>query len=114
MADSITCPDCKWTSHSPRDIQEGYCGSCHNWTGVGSDPDWLAKHIGDRMWSAAELKRLPTIVVGQDADLKVSQPDLKVWLSRMTPADGAPYSNQVFEERLNDHGVWVHKRSYRG
>lgn len=32
MAESITCPRCKRTSHHPRDIEQGYCGFCHWWT----------------------------------------------------------------------------------
>lgn len=29
---SITCPVCAATSYHPRDIAEGYCGQCHDWT----------------------------------------------------------------------------------
>lgn len=29
MAASITCPRCGMTSYHPRDIQERYCGNCH-------------------------------------------------------------------------------------
>ncbi len=29
---SITCPVCGMTSHHPKDIAEGYCGNCHDWT----------------------------------------------------------------------------------
>lgn len=29
---SITCPRCSATSHDPTDVQEGYCGRCHDWT----------------------------------------------------------------------------------
>ena len=29
---SFTCPRCGMTSHHPRDVQEGYCGACHDWT----------------------------------------------------------------------------------
>lgn len=31
---SITCPVCGKTSHNPTDIRTGYCGACHDWTGV--------------------------------------------------------------------------------
>jgi len=34
LTDSITCPRCGATSHHPRDIEEGYCGRCHDWTAV--------------------------------------------------------------------------------
>ena len=33
---SITCPRCGRTSYHPRDIAEGYCGACHDWTSPGS------------------------------------------------------------------------------
>lgn len=33
---SITCPRCGFTSYHPKDIAEGYCGQCHDWTGVPS------------------------------------------------------------------------------
>ncbi len=29
---SITCPKCHRTSYHPKDIEEGYCGFCHDWT----------------------------------------------------------------------------------
>jgi hypothetical protein len=29
----FTCPRCGRTSHHPRDLAEGYCGACHDWTG---------------------------------------------------------------------------------
>lgn len=31
---AVTCPRCRRTSHHPRDVHEGYCGACHDWTGV--------------------------------------------------------------------------------
>jgi hypothetical protein len=30
---AFTCPDCGMTSRNPNDVREGYCGSCHDWTG---------------------------------------------------------------------------------
>ena len=30
---SFTCPRCGMTSHHPKDIEQGYCGNCHDWTG---------------------------------------------------------------------------------
>lgn len=29
---SITCPRCRMTSHHPTDVEQGYCGNCHDWT----------------------------------------------------------------------------------
>jgi hypothetical protein len=31
---SITCPVCGMTSYNPNDIEWGYCGNCHAYTGV--------------------------------------------------------------------------------
>jgi hypothetical protein len=28
----ITCPHCSRTSRNPHDIEQGYCGNCHDWT----------------------------------------------------------------------------------
>jgi ribosomal protein S27AE len=30
----FTCPRCNMVSYLPRDIAEGYCGNCHDWTGT--------------------------------------------------------------------------------
>jgi hypothetical protein len=30
----FTCPRCGRTSHHPDDAREGYCGACHDWTGL--------------------------------------------------------------------------------
>lgn len=35
----FVCPRCGAASHSPIDKVEGYCGRCHDWTGVGDDTD---------------------------------------------------------------------------
>ncbi|HEX8752113.1 MAG TPA: hypothetical protein VF731_01740 [Solirubrobacterales bacterium] len=32
-AESFTCPECGAVSHHPRDIEFGYCGRCHEFTG---------------------------------------------------------------------------------
>jgi hypothetical protein len=31
---SFTCPVCGRTSWNQNDVREGYCGSCHDWTGA--------------------------------------------------------------------------------
>jgi hypothetical protein len=31
---SITCPECGMTSYNKNDIQFGYCGNCHAYTGA--------------------------------------------------------------------------------
>jgi hypothetical protein len=32
--DSFTCPRCGRTSWNPNDLKHGYCGACHDYTGV--------------------------------------------------------------------------------
>ena len=48
------------------------------------------------------LEALPTLTVGQDADLKVDENGTRVWLSRLTSEDGAPH----------DHGVEVEQHVF--
>lgn len=31
---AFTCPRCLFSSSNPTDRREGYCGRCHDWTGV--------------------------------------------------------------------------------
>jgi hypothetical protein len=31
LPSSITCPKCGMTSYHPKDIEEQYCGNCHQW-----------------------------------------------------------------------------------
>lgn len=46
---SITCPLCAKTSYHPKDIEEGYCGFCHWWTGRA---DLLADFLETRLQQA--------------------------------------------------------------
>ena len=41
---SITCPKCNMTSYNPNDIEMGYCGNCHAYTGV-VDPLATARRV---------------------------------------------------------------------
>jgi transcription initiation factor IIE alpha subunit len=34
----FTCPRCGATSYHPTDLEEGYCGRCHDWTGAERRP----------------------------------------------------------------------------
>lgn len=38
----FTCPRCGASSAHPRDIREGYCGNCHDWTG---GQEWCARTL---------------------------------------------------------------------
>jgi hypothetical protein len=33
LGPGFTCPRCGMTSHHPTDIEQAYCGNCHDWTG---------------------------------------------------------------------------------
>lgn len=46
-------------------------------------------------YTLAQLKAMPTLFVSHTDDLKVDTQSERVWLSRMTRADGMPYNNQV-------------------
>jgi hypothetical protein len=41
---SITCPVCNKTSYNPNDIENGYCGYCHAYTGV-VNPQAVAERV---------------------------------------------------------------------
>jgi hypothetical protein len=53
---------------------------------------------------ALELRAMPTMHHGQDADLKIDTGSVRVWSSNMTIADGETEPVQV--EELTD-GKWV-------
>jgi hypothetical protein len=58
------------------------------------------------LYTLEELSRLPTIRSAHFDDLKIEAGAVRVWLSRLTVADGARYENQVTVERLEagNHG----------
>lgn len=59
------------------------------------------------------LQKRSTIRQGHTDDLKLETRTRRVWLSRMTVADGMPYENQVTEEIYNGHeGKWVTMKIY--
>jgi NMD protein affecting ribosome stability and mRNA decay len=54
MDESITCPRCGMTSHSPHDVRAGWCGNCEAYT----TPKFLVRDDDDRELSAAEASEL--------------------------------------------------------
>lgn len=63
---SITCPRCQRRSYHRRDVQEGYCGHCHDWTeGAGVDEpeefDQTLQDLIDLCDHAAEMGSEQTI-----------------------------------------------------
>lgn len=65
-----------------------------------------------RTFSLTELLTLPTLSQGQFDDLKIEKGVTRVWLSRMTKADGMPYNNQVTVERIVN-GNWKQLQQYQ-
>jgi hypothetical protein len=64
-----------------------------------------------QIYSLEELESLPTLTEGHMDDLKVDDGEYRVWLSRMTKADGAPYDHRVTIEKLMD-GKWTTIETY--
>lgn len=59
----------------------------------------------DKKHSLAELQALPTLQQSHTDNLKKDTGKERVWLSRMTVADGMPYNNQVTVE-VYSNGKW--------
>lgn len=57
---SFTCPVCGLVSHHPIDISQGYCGRCHDFTGV---PDDTARRM-----SATDVDRVRDLAMVLRAD----------------------------------------------
>lgn len=72
-----------------------------------------------RHYTLAELEALPTLAQGQADDLKIETATRRIWLSRMTVADGMEYDNQVSIEEYRDDarpgrfGSWVIVETYQ-
>jgi hypothetical protein len=48
---SYTCPVCGDTGYHPRDVEQGYCGQCQDWTGdYLSDPSERVQQ-GDNIYA---------------------------------------------------------------
>jgi len=64
-------------------------------------------------YRTSELAELPTLAVGQEADLKIDTGKVRIWLSRCGIVDGARWDNEVTVERF-DGGKWVVVERYPG
>jgi len=49
LPNRITCPVCGRTSFHPRDVAEGYCAACHDWTSSPADEAEHDKPQADRL-----------------------------------------------------------------
>ena len=59
-----------------------------------------------------ELEKRVTIEQGHFDNLKIKTGNTRVWLSRMTVADGMKYDNQVTIEKRDKTGNWVTVEEY--
>jgi len=64
------------------------------------------------VWSADELEEMPTLSVGWDADLKIDEPSLRVWLSRVEP--GLVQVEQFVRYPDEDRPCWEITDNYYG
>lgn len=64
-----------------------------------------------KKFTLTELEKLPTLHQGHFDNLKIKDGNVRVWLSRMTVADGMEYNNQVTVENLIN-GNWVTVAKY--
>lgn len=64
-------------------------------------------------YTKEELEAMPTINSGHFDNLKIETQTTRVWLSRMTVADGMPYNNMITVEKLIN-GRWVTTEEYPG
>lgn len=67
----------------------------------------------EKKWTAAELRKMPTLSTGQADDLKVEGRFVRVWLSRCSIEDGEPFNNKITVERLIN-GCWETEEEYPG
>ena len=64
------------------------------------------------VWSASELEAMPTLNHGWDADLKIDEPQLRIWLSRVEP--GLVEVEQLVRYHDEDGPSWETTDSYYG
>lgn len=58
------------------------------------------------MYTLAQLQAMPVIHQGQYNNLHYEDADTRIWISRLTTADGMPYDYMVTTEKLQN-GKWV-------
>ena len=64
-------------------------------------------------YTAKELRKLPTLCVGQADNLKIDDGKTRVWLCRCGIQDGMPFNNAITVETLTN-GRWEETETYEG
>ena len=70
-------------------------------------------------YTLEEIENMTTLEQSQFDDLKYQNDNYRIWLSRMTVADGQPYNNQITVEKLVRTGIttggkWKIIKQYEG
>lgn len=89
MSASFTCPACGRTSRNPKDVEEGYCGHCHDWTADDkpADQEVAVIHRGRAFSSLEEaFEWRAQQERGPLAQLYLSHDELDALLSEVRPA----------------------------
>jgi hypothetical protein len=73
----------------------------------------MKRLLNNNRYTAEQLEDMPTIHSGHYDNLKIETENTRVWLSRMTVADGMPYDNQITVEMLIN-GKWTTMEEYEG
>tara|TARA_R100001244_G_scaffold101207_1_gene75422 strand:- start:176 stop:487 length:312 start_codon:yes stop_codon:yes gene_type:complete len=73
----------------------------------------MVLNMRSRKFTAKALDVLDTVIVGHECNCKVDTGSMRIWLSRLTTLDDAPYDNQITVEVLRD-GTWLTVDTYAG
>ncbi|GGG06267.1 hypothetical protein GCM10010912_58600 [Paenibacillus albidus] len=65
-----------------------------------------------KKFTLGDLKALPTLQQSHTDELKLDTGNDRIWLSRMTVADGMAYNNQVTVE-VYTNGKWSTTETYQ-
>jgi hypothetical protein len=62
MSNSFKCPRCGTVSYLPHDLEEGYCGHCHDWTASPHGIVW--PFVSRRELEDLEVVEVPDRIMG--------------------------------------------------
>lgn len=108
---SITCPQCQRTSYHPKDIEEGYCGNCHDWTGPSSVGHFLNLIKAD----PHQLPPAPAVVEASDIDQRRSEGHgcyrcgYPAFLTYAVAIRDSPESGKWWLDLCRRCGRWLHR-----
>lgn len=79
---SITCPVCGKTSYHPTDINEGYCGNCHDYTSRSTAVHVFEMGLAERAldkWiqQEVEAKNLTVLLQGDSVNMTTTLKEMQ-------------------------------------